>query len=137
MSISSKITAVSATAGFYLLAASNAFAQQVVPCPKDSQFSNLCSNGTNNIPEVIQRILTLVLIVAVVIALFFLIWGGIRWIMSGGDKGKVETARSTIIGAIVGLIIALLAFFIINVVLQLLGVGSVTGGITLPKILGA
>ena len=53
-------------------------------------------------------------------------------VTSGGDKGKVDEARKTVIAAIVGLIIAFLAFFILSVVLSFFGL-SLTN-LVLPKI---
>lgn len=55
------------------------------------------------------------MVAAILIALFMLIWGGINWITSGGDKTKLQSARNTVIFAIIGLILTLLAFTIINV----------------------
>ena len=93
------------------------------PCPNGTtgDFSQLCVTDKNQISDVLLRAIVAVLIIAAVIALAFLIWGGIKWITSGGDKAKVEAARSTIIAAIIGLIIAFLAFFILNLVLGLFG----------------
>jgi len=51
---------------------------------------------------------------------------------SGGDKAKVESARGTIIAAIVGLVIAFLAFFILSLALSFFGL-SLTN-LTLPRL---
>jgi len=45
------------------------------------------------------------LIVGSILTLMYLLWGGIDWIMSGGDKAKYEGARSRITAAILGLAI--------------------------------
>ena len=55
-----------------------------------------------------------------IIAVFMLIFGGIRYITSGGDQKKVTDAKNTILYAIIGLIIALLAYAIVNFVLNAL-----------------
>ncbi len=74
---------------------------------------------------VIQVALTLLFVFAVILALIFVIYSGIQWTMSGGDKQKIQQARLRITFAIVGLIIAFLAFFIVRVVIGLiLGGGS-------------
>lgn len=130
-----KITGTAASAITYLSLAIPAFAQvNINPCPPSgSQFQPLCNLNANRIGPVISSVVTILLIAAALIALFFLIWGGIRWITSGGDKSKVESARNTIIASIIGLIIALLAFFIITVVL---GVFNITlTNLQIPKIL--
>lgn len=54
------------------------------------------------------------LIFAGVIAFFFLLYGGLRFILSGGDKTAVDGARKTITYAIIGLIVVLTSFFIVN-----------------------
>ncbi len=82
-------------------------------CPPG--YENLCSIDASSIRGFIE-ILT---IIAIILSVFFLIWGGIKWVMSSGDKGKIEQARSAIIASIVGLVISLLAYFIISVVVRI------------------
>jgi hypothetical protein len=89
----------------------------VNPCPTNSQFNGLCNYSANKIGSLLSSIVTILLVVAAIISLFFLIFGGIKWITSGGDKSKVESARNTIIASIIGLVVALLAFFIITIIL--------------------
>ena len=128
-----KIIGIIIAAGSYLSFAASAFAQaNVNPCPQTGQFMNLCNLNANNIGAIIGAAVEFILIIAVIIALFFLIWGGVRWITSGGDKAKVESARGTIIAAIIGLVIAFLAFFILSLALSFFGL-SLTN-LTLPKI---
>ncbi|HVF69067.1 MAG TPA: pilin [Xanthomonadales bacterium] len=114
--------------GLGLLAASAlpVFAQQDIdPCAAGQRggtnFSRLCSLNAGSIGNIVSTIVTVLLIAAVLIALFFLIWGGIRWITSGGDKGKVDEARKHIVAAIIGLIIAFLAYFFLQLVLGFFG----------------
>src|SRR5258708_25535409 len=129
-----KIIATTATTAlsFFGLTAT-AFAQNVNPCgPNIGQFSTLCGINQSSIPTVVSTAITIILVAAVLIALFFLIWGGIRWILSGGDKAKVESARNTIIAAIVGLVIAFLAFFILTIVLSVFNLSL--ANLTLPTV---
>lgn len=67
---------------------------------------------------VFTRITNTVLYVVGVISVVMLIWGGLRYIMSGGDSKKITDAKNTILYAIIGLIIAVLAFAIVNFVLN-------------------
>lgn len=117
--------------------ASKASAAVINICPGVEQgqnFSSLCNFDPNNLGSLISKIIVVLLIVAVVIAVFFLIWGGIKWITSGGDKQGVESARNHIIAAIVGLIVAFLAFLIINIIGGLFGI-SLTN-LVLPNLTG-
>ncbi len=81
-----------------------------------------------------QFIITLLFVVGVIIAIAFLIYGGIKWVMSGGDKAGVEAARNHIVAAIVGLVIIAAAFFIIQVVFRLLGTTLDISTLTIPTL---
>jgi len=70
------------------------------------------------IDGVFTRITNTVLYAVGVISVIMLIWGGLRYIMSGGDSKKITDAKNTILYAIIGLIIAVLAFAIVNFVLN-------------------
>jgi len=130
-----KLLAILLTAGSYLSFAASAFAgQNVNPCPQSGQFTKLCNLNANNIGAIIGAAVEFILIIAVIIALFFLIFGGVRWITSGGDKAKVESARGTIIAAIIGLVISFLAFFVLSLALSFFGL-SLTN-LQLPKVSG-
>lgn len=100
-------------------------------------FGALCNyNATDNsLSNIIAVIINILLIIAVVFAIFFLIWGGIQWILSGGDKAKVEAARGHIIAAVIGLAVAFLGFFILQIVLRVFGIES--GNLKLPDVANA
>jgi hypothetical protein len=94
-------------------------------CPTDQKLAGLCT--TPDADTLFNTILTYLLIIGALVAIIFLIWGGIKWITSGGDKAKVESARNTIIGAIIGLIVVFASFLIINLVAKtLFNVSDVT-----------
>lgn len=59
-----------------------------------------------------------------IIAVIMLIIGGIRYAVSGGDDSAVKAAKNTILYAIVGLIVAFLAFAIVNFVTTQLQEGT-------------
>lgn len=52
------------------------------------------------------------------ISVIMLIWGGLRYVISGGDGKKVTDAKNTILYALIGLILAFLAYAIVNFVLN-------------------
>ena len=51
------------------------------------------------------------------IAVIVIILGGVQYTTSAGDSGKVKKAKDTIMYGIIGLVIALLAYSIVNFVL--------------------
>lgn len=85
-----------------------------------------------NIP---QFAITILFIAGLIIAIVFLIYGGVRWIISGGDKTKVEAARGHVVASVVGLVIIAGAFLIFSLVFQFLGVRNpLTGGLCIPTL---
>ncbi|OGG26460.1 hypothetical protein A2960_06300 [Candidatus Gottesmanbacteria bacterium RIFCSPLOWO2_01_FULL_39_12b] len=62
-----------------------------------------------------------VLIIAALSAFIYLLWGGLQWITSGGDKAAVETAQHRIQAALLGLFIVFAAYAIMLVVGQFFG----------------
>lgn len=75
---------------------------------------------------VITRITNTVLLAVGLISVVMLLYGGFRYIISGGDSKKVTDAKNTILYAIIGLVIAVLAYAIVNFVLTTIGVTTVT-----------
>lgn len=90
--------------------------EKIIDCTQAGQFSALCSLTAANIGQRISQVITFAFVIAIIIALAFLIWGGIKWITSGGEKTGVEEARNHVIAAVVGLIIVFLSYFILNLV---------------------
>ncbi len=137
-----KLSALIFSTATYLSLTPIAFAQDfgpVDPCADNPggglNFASLCGLGSDGVGPLISNIITILFIVAVLLAIGFLVYGGIKWIMSGGDKGKVEAARGTIVAALVGLVLVFVSYFIINFVLQLFDAGSLTGGnIVIPNL---
>lgn len=60
---------------------------------------------------------TLILIVGAV-AVLMLIIGGLRYVLSGGNSSNVESAKNTIFYAIIGIVVAILAYAIVNFVID-------------------
>lgn len=84
---------------------------------------------------IVQTAISVLFISAVLISLTYIIWGAIDYIMSEGDKQRIQQARQKFIFAIVGLIIVLLAFFIIGTVGHIFGInyfGAPIGNVENP-----
>ncbi|MEK7603760.1 MAG: hypothetical protein AAB461_01405 [Patescibacteria group bacterium] len=59
------------------------------------------------IQALITRIAQFLIVVAVIIAVIFIIWGGILYMAARGDEGKAETAKATIYNGIIGAAVVL------------------------------
>lgn len=63
-----------------------------------------------------------ILAIAGIVFFFMLVLGGLRWILSGGDKANTEAARNQITAALIGLIIVFSAWAIANLIDQIFGI---------------
>lgn len=70
--------------------------------------------ATNNF---IQDIISTLLFAVAVIAVIMIIVGGIRYVTSDGDSGRIKSAKDTILYAVIGLVVALLSYAIVNFVI--------------------
>jgi hypothetical protein len=59
-------------------------------------------------------ILDMVLIIGGMIAVIFVIVGGVRFVLSQGDPENIKHARGTIINALIGLVITVVAASLVN-----------------------
>lgn len=71
---------------------------------------------------VFSTITNILLFVLGAVSVIMIIIGGLRYVVSGGDSTSVTAAKNTILYAIVGIVIALLAYAIVNFIL-----GTFTG----------
>ncbi len=69
---------------------------------------------------VFKQITNTILYVVGIVAVIMLIIGGVKYVISGGDSKKVTDAKNTVLYAIIGLIICLLSFAIVNFVVSTL-----------------
>ena len=66
----------------------------------------------------IQTIINLALAVLGIVAVIIIIVGGVTYTTSQGDPAKITKAKNTIMYGVIGLVVALLAFAIVNFVLS-------------------
>jgi hypothetical protein len=90
---------------------------KITPAPGMNTFGDNPVAGLSNL---IVKGIQLFILVAGLFMLFFLLWGALDWIISSGDKEKIQKAQTKISNAIIG-------FIVLFVVLA--GFGVVTGDI--------
>jgi cytochrome bd-type quinol oxidase subunit 2 len=76
------------------------------------------SDGTTKVNNIVTTVINLFSLVVGVISVIMIILGGFRYITSGGDSNNVQSAKNTIIYAIIGLVVVALAQFIVQFVLN-------------------
>ena len=66
---------------------------------------------------IITRFTNVALEVIGAVSVMMLVYGGLRYILSGGDSKKVTDAKNTILYAIIGLIVSLFAYAIVHFII--------------------
>ena len=66
---------------------------------------------------IVTTVTNILLFIAGALAVIMIIWGGMRYVTSGGESSKVTTAKNTIIYALLGLVVVALSQFIVKFVL--------------------
>lgn len=74
--------------------------------------------GTERIQRIVETIINIFSVIVGIVAVIMIIWGGFKYITSGGDSGNITSAKNTIIYAIIGLVIVALAQFFVQFVLE-------------------
>ena len=76
----------------------------------------------NTLIDNITNIINAVIVVLGIVCVIVMIIGGINYMTSSGDAGKVKKAKDTILYGVIGLVICVLAFAIVNfVIVNILG----------------
>lgn len=88
---------------------------QPIKGPTELPTGGLEGAGSN----LIQLVINLLFVFGIILAIVFIFVSGIQWIMSGGEKQKLQNARNRLIYSFVGLIVIVTAFAIINIIVTL------------------
>ena len=98
----------------------------------DLSISKPAGVAITNIGTLIRGVVQGALLVSALLVFMYLIWGGIQWITSGGDKGKTQEARDRITAAIVGLAVVASAWAVMLIIQYFFGISILNDNITPP-----
>jgi hypothetical protein len=83
---------------------------------KDQQGDAASLFGDGGQGGIFKTVTNVLLFLIGAISVIMLIVGGIRYVVSGGDSTAVQNAKNTILYAIVGVVVAILAYAVVNFV---------------------
>ncbi|CAN5297537.1 hypothetical protein BH10PAT2_BH10PAT2_0130 [soil metagenome] len=136
-SIQRKIKVATAVTSALLLGATPVFALDAnIPVAADGATSiTLAPSSTTTgffaTPnDLVQKLLSIIMVIGIILVFAYLVLGGIEYITSGGEKGKTESARNKITSAVIGLIILASSYAILSIVLKFIGYNSANGVIS-------
>lgn len=87
----------------------------------DSNTQSDCDNlnqTDNGVTRIVRAVVKILSWVVGIVAVIMILVAGLKYITSGGDSGKMGSAKSTLVYALVGLFIAALAQFLVTFVLS-------------------
>lgn len=82
---------------------------------------NITKNSSGNITEIISRVILWLLGVLALVATVVIIYAGVLLTLNAGNEKRVAQAKSTLLWAIVGLVVAIGAFALVNIIQQIIG----------------
>lgn len=85
-------------------------------------------DGSKSLWDTVDNIINIILAVLGIAAVVVIIYGGANILLSQGDPGKIKKGKDAILYGLIGLVIALLAFAIVNFVLSGVFGGGETSG---------
>lgn len=80
--------------------------------------------GTKKVNQLITDAVNIFSAIVGIISVIMIIFGGFKYITSGGDSNNVSSAKNTIIYAVIGLVVVAMAQFIVQFVLNKVTSGS-------------
>ena len=117
-----------------LVLATTALAEPAIPVQVKPPTGFGIDPSQVSVDRVFTNALRLVFIIATLAVLVYMIWGAFQWITSGGDKDAVGNARKRITHALIGLAILALAFLIVFVVGQIVGINVIGQQVNIPTL---
>lgn len=72
------------------------------------------SGSGGNLGGTIKTVINILLFIVGVVAVIVIIIGGLRYVISSGDQNQITTAKNTILYAVIGLVVAIMAYAIVN-----------------------
>lgn len=120
-----KLIPASIATATYFLSSAAVFAQTI-------KVNTVGLPGYKNISDFINAALRFAFIIALLGVLVMLVWGGVSWIISGGEKEAVGEARKRIVNALIGLAVLAVAFAIAQLAGQFVGV-DLLGTLIIPN----
>lgn len=121
--------------GFFLIIPSGVLSAPIVP-PQPVPFS-ITPNPSEGcviigdvpslgcISQIVGNIINVAFTFLGLVTLVFLAWGAIKYIMSAGDPKAIQTAQKTMTYAVIGAVIVIGSFILVNIVTQALGLPNI------------
>ncbi len=120
------------SASIYLYTVASVHAQSAKPLIRANNSFVDANTKVENIPTLLVNMISAL---AVVLAVLYLMFGGIKLITAKGDRAAVESARKHIFSAVIGLVVVFGTFLLLQFIFNVLGADNpLEGNFSLPDI---
>ena len=92
-------------------------AVDVFPQCDGSNTSAVCKSTNDDLSSMIRTIVNTLLYILGAVSVLVIVIAGIMYVVSGGDLNAVNKAKNALLYAVIGLIVAILAYAIVNFVI--------------------
>lgn len=123
---------IAAASAVYLINAAVVYAQGATGPTDRIRIDTAGIPGYKTISDFLNAGIRFIFIIALLAVLIYLIWGAFDWIISGGDKEAVKSARSKIVNALIGLAILAVAVAIVQLAGTFVGI-NLFGDLVIPR----
>lgn len=83
-----------------------------------------CANKTSTLDQAVVNIGLIITGLIGGLSIVFILWGSFRYVISRGDSGATKAAKETILYAVLGIIVAILAYALVSFIALGLGKSS-------------
>ena len=104
--------------GITALPTTNVSAINVFDQCKNNGDSAVCKAQGDSLGKMIQTVINILMYILGAVAVVMIVIGGIRYTTSNGDSGAIKSAKDTILYAVIGLVVAILSYSIVNFVIK-------------------
>lgn len=76
------------------------------------------SGGGDQFLDMMKTIINVIIFIVGIIAVIMIIVGGLRYTVSNGESAQIKAAKDTVLYSVIGLVVAIMAFAIVNFVIE-------------------
>lgn len=76
-----------------------------------------CSTGDAGVQKIISAVVSILSYIVGIAAVIMIVIGGFKYVTSGGDSNRISSAKTTLVYALIGLVVVALAQFLVHFVL--------------------
>lgn len=117
------LAAASATATVFMFSTVPAMAQLISPTDQPGRLAE-ATGGQGSFRDLLLTFLNFFLGFLGIVAVIMVIYGGVLYVTAAGNQENIDKGKKIIMYAVIGIVIILLAFALVNTLLSGLGAGA-------------